>query len=98
MSATIQAKEDEEREKKANRAAVMTSVVDAIQQGSTSKSKTLTRRILDDALDVSEDELNTIMDELYANETSDATESLMAALIDNPEATSLLLGQLLKEE
>lgn len=97
MSATIKAAEEEERERKANRAAVVTSVVDAIQQGSTSKSRTLTKRILGDALDVSEDELNTILDELYAKEEGQDQDALMAALQDNPEATSLLLSQMISE-
>lgn len=98
MSTSIKAAENDEREAKANRASIMTSVIDAVQQGSTSKSPTLTKRIIGDALDVSDEELKQIIKELAAKEPETENEGLMAALKDNPEATALLLGQLLNEE
>ncbi|MDC5753535.1 hypothetical protein [Vibrio europaeus] len=97
MSSTIQAKEDEEREKKANRAALLTSVVDAIKQGSTSDSPTLAKRILSDALDVPDEEIELIMKELFSKDDSDTDEQIMARFLNNPGAASVLLANLSSE-
>ncbi len=97
MSSTIQAKEDEEREKKANRAALLTSVVDAIKQGSTADSPTLARRILSDALDIPDEELEQILKELFAKNDSDTDEQIMARILNNPGAASVLLASLTSE-
>lgn len=108
MNETIKTAEEEEARMRADRAAILAGVIDAIVQGGTSRSKTLTRTILGDALNITEDALDAIMEELFAQpeEESDeeemdeesGSEALMAALKDNPEATSLLLAQLLKED
>ena len=97
MSSTIQAQEDEEREKKANRAALLTSVIDAIKQGSTSESPTLSRRILSDALDIQDDELEIIMKELFTKSDSDSEEQILARLLNDPGAAVDLLANLTSE-
>ncbi|WP_070964793.1 hypothetical protein [Vibrio sonorensis] len=89
MSATVQAKEDEEREKKANRAATVAAVVDAIKQGSTAESKTLARRILEDALDIPEEEMDKIMEELFANDSSETNEQVLARMLSDSALASM---------
>lgn len=97
LNAAIKQAEEDEARQRADRAATLASVVDAIVQGATSQSKTLTRNLLGDALNASEEELDAIMAELFEEPESGESDNaaLFAALKDNPEATSLLLAHLI---
>lgn len=96
QNSAIEEQENAERESRANFATIVATLVDSITQGSSNKSPTLKKILLDGVLDVTEETLDEILKELEVKSESEE-EGLMSGFLklSEQEQAELLLGRLM---
>lgn len=99
VSAAIEEKEDAARVNKVNHGTIVAALIDTMQQGSVSKSPTLTRILLDQSLDLTQETLETVLTELSAA-SGEEDEALLSELRGKTEEeqAQFLLSRLIDLE
>jgi hypothetical protein len=100
QNTAIEEKEDIAREKKANFASIVATLVDTISLGSTNASPTLKKVLLSDVLDIDKDTLDIILEELNAKPAKGEGEGDLMSAFNNlteTEQAQMLLSRLMEQ-